>query len=262
MRKDQGKAGLRVIRKREGGGAPAIDGMTALASATVGALEKLPCVGIRFMAISAGVVGYRSLEVSTLVASEAWDIEMFAEQRKVGLRVVEARCKGGLHPGGCVVAGLAPLLECAFMRIFMAVRTVGEIDSCVAGLAVEACGVALSALNVTVFTSKWEASLGMVEVLAINTRCLPVCCRMAACAVGSESPLVLVLVAGDAVWHQAEPCNVQLFTREQRARWRGNMLCGVAGTTAHTYMFAVEGEASCCVVKPFRGGVPVDHLEL
>ncbi len=262
MRKDQGKASLRVIRKRECRGAPARDGVTTFAAATVGALQKLSPVRIGLMAICAGVVGNRRLKVSTLVTRQAWDIQMFTEQRKVCLRVVKGSHEAGLLPGRGVVAGIASLLELAFMRILMTIRTVGESDSCVARLAVGSRSVAAGTLHRTVLTGKWEAGSGVVEVLAIDRRCLPVGGRVAVRAIGPESALVMVHVASDAVGHQAEPGAIQVLAGEQRACLRGNMLWGVTGTAAHAYMFAFEWVAGFRMVEPLWGWVPVQHLEI
>jgi hypothetical protein len=85
VREDQGKAGLRVIGEGEGGWAPTVHRMTTLATATVSATQKLSCMGIRLVAIGAGVVGDRGFEVSALMTRKAGDLEVFAEQRKVCL---------------------------------------------------------------------------------------------------------------------------------------------------------------------------------
>jgi hypothetical protein len=108
---------------------------------------------IGLMAIRACAVRNRSLEISPRVASHAGHIDMFAEQGKLRLRMVECRCKAGLLPCGRSVAGIASLLELALVWISMAVRAACERQPCIARLPIRPGGMAALAQNIPVFTS-------------------------------------------------------------------------------------------------------------
>src|ERR1035441_4328952 len=81
---------------------------------------------IGLMAICACVVRNWRLEISSRVARHARYVDMFAEQGKLSLRMIECRCKAGLLPSRRGVAGIASLLELTLVRISMAVRTACE----------------------------------------------------------------------------------------------------------------------------------------
>lgn len=104
---------------------------------------------VGFVAISAGIMSNGSLEVSTLVAAGARYIKVLAYQRKVGLRVIECHGKGRFLPRERRVAGIASLLEFAFVRIVMTIRAVGKTQSCIADLAILSRCVAALAKNIT-----------------------------------------------------------------------------------------------------------------
>jgi hypothetical protein len=154
------------------------------------------------------------------------------------------------------------LLELTFVRILVTIRAVRKCNASVTWLAIWSRSVTTGALHVAMFTGKRETRRGVIEVLAIDSCCLPVSGRVAFCAIRSQATLVMVHMARDAIWHQTEPCAVEILAAEQRASLRGNMLRAVAGTTTHAYMLAVEQVARFHMVESFRRGIPVQHLEI
>src|ERR1035441_6496730 len=105
---------------------------------------------IGLMAIRACVVRNWRLEICSRVARRARYVDMFAEQGKLSLRMIECRCKAGLLPSRRGVAGIASLLELAFVRISMAVRAAGKRQPGIAWLPICAGRVAALAQNVPV----------------------------------------------------------------------------------------------------------------
>ena len=112
-----------MVRDAKQGGAPTLDRMAAFAAAAIRAFCKLAAMRIGVVAIGALIVSDRSFEIACLVTGQARDIYVLPEQREVCLRVIEGCGKARFLPGSGGVAGLAALLECAFMRIAMAVGT-------------------------------------------------------------------------------------------------------------------------------------------
>lgn len=79
VRKHQREFGLCMIGRREGGRTPTIHRVAALALAAVGALGKLPAVRIGRMTVGALRMTDRCLEVFTLVAGDAVDLQVLAQ---------------------------------------------------------------------------------------------------------------------------------------------------------------------------------------
>lgn len=196
VRRDQRIFGFCVIGNREGGRAPTFYGVAAFAAAAIGALQKLAAVRIGSMAIGAQRVPDRQLEVFALVAGDAGDLHVFAQQRKLRLRVVEARGEAGFLPRARGVAEVAVLLELALVGIAVAADAGGELQSSKALLTVVARQMALLAGRGQMRSGERVAGLGVVEVLLVDLRGLPVDGRMALRAVGSKAALMLVFVAG------------------------------------------------------------------
>ena len=96
--------------------------MATLALSAVRPLQELAAVLV-LVAIRTKIVGNWPLEVAALVTGQTLNCEVFPQQGKVGLRVIEIRGEAGLSPGGRTVAGFATLFEPAFVRIAMAIRT-------------------------------------------------------------------------------------------------------------------------------------------
>ena len=129
--------------------------MTRGAFSAVGTLGELAVVGIGLVAIHALGEGQRFLEVAAGVALSAIDRRMFAEERELGLRMVEALINAlqrDFFPPARAVARLAGLREAAAMRILMAVGALAKRNSNILRLAVGPVGVALGALHLSVQT--------------------------------------------------------------------------------------------------------------
>ena len=111
------------------------------------------------------------------------------------------------------MAGVAALLELAFVRIVMAVRAGCKLDACVARLAVGAWRYGSSGMNVLVLAGEREARLRVIEGVAVDAGRFPVNRRVAPGAVVPEAALVLILVACDATGREAKPGAIQIFVR-------------------------------------------------
>ena len=89
MREDECEAGSGVVRNGECGRSPALNCVAAFASTLVCAGEKLPAVGIGFVAIGARRVRDGRFEIAASMTLEARNMGVFAQQRKLRLCVVE-----------------------------------------------------------------------------------------------------------------------------------------------------------------------------
>lgn len=142
------KARLGVLGDRIGGGNPAVHRVATLASPPVGAFQKLASVRVGLVAIGAICEGDGRFEIRILVAAQAGDLLVLAQQWKARLGVIEAGGKGGFLPRRGGVAGFATLLEFALVGIGVACRAGGEGESCIFRLAIGAWGMAFLAGNV------------------------------------------------------------------------------------------------------------------
>ena len=136
------------------------------------------------------------------------------------------------------------------------VGAVCERETRVARLPIGARGVATLAWDHAVRAGERIAGLRVVEVLAVDARRLPIDGRMAPRAIGSEAALVLVFMAGDAHWRQAEPGPIQILARTERARLRGNVLRSMAGATTYAHVLAIEHVTGLRVVESLRCRIP------
>ena len=105
------------------------------------------------------------------------------------------------------------------------------------------------------------ARLRVIERLTVEARSLPIRGFVALRAVWPEAALVLVFVARSTRRRQAHPRVIQIFARQKSALRRSNMLRQMAGTTAHSHVFAIEDIAGLCVIESRRRRVPMDHVE-
>jgi len=102
----------------------------------------------------------------------------------------------------------------------------------------------------------------MVKVIDIDFGPLPSGGGMTVRAVGSESSLVLVLMAGDTTRRQSKPSMIQILGGEFGARGRWNVLRCVAGPAAYADVLAVERIPGLGVIETLRRGIPVDEGEI
>lgn len=78
VRKNQRKTGLCVVGRRKPGRAPTVNRMTTFALPSICSMRELAAVRIGFVTVCTRIVRHRSLEVASLMAPFACDIEMFA----------------------------------------------------------------------------------------------------------------------------------------------------------------------------------------
>lgn len=72
--------------------------------------------------------------------------------------------------------------------------------------------------HIAVLARERISSFGVVEILTINPRRLPIDSRVALCTIGAKAALVLVVVTGDAARCQSHPSAIQVFGFKQRPR--------------------------------------------
>lgn len=160
------------------------------------------------------------------------------------------------------MAGIACLYELALVGVGMAGRTSGERDACIARLVVSARGMALLARGIQVGSGQRVARLRVVETVLIDLCCFPVNGGVALEAVGSETALVLVFVAGNATWREAKPGAIQIFGRQQDTFRRCDVLRVVTGTATDAGVFAIEQISGPGVIESFWRWVPMNHCKV
>jgi len=85
VRRNKRETSIGMIRRRIRTRYPTFNFMAALTRPAIGALQKLPAVRIRRVAIRALGKRHRRLEIRTLVASQASDSNMLSQQRELSL---------------------------------------------------------------------------------------------------------------------------------------------------------------------------------
>ena len=107
------------------------------------------------------------LEVSAAMTLNASDRSMFAQQRKLGFRVVEflVQPRRKLLPSAGVVAELASLRESAVVWITMAIRALPKRNARVAWLVVGTRRVALFARNLHVHACQRITGFRVIKLL-------------------------------------------------------------------------------------------------
>lgn len=160
------------------------------------------------------------------------------------------------------MAGLAALLELAFMGIGMAGTASCKGQSRVPRLSIGTGGVALFACNIFVQASQRETRLRMVEGVGIDLRALPVGSRMALRAVWPQAALMLILVATVAIRRQPEPGLTQILRCQEPAPWLNNMCRLMARPATYAGVFAIQRITSLRMVESLGSRVPVQQREV
>ena len=88
--------------------------------------------------------------------------------------MIESGCEARFLPSRRSVAGIAPLLEFAFVRILVTIGAACKRQPCVARLPVGAGRMAALAQDRSMGTGQWIARLRVIEVLPVNARSLPI----------------------------------------------------------------------------------------
>ena len=156
----------------------------------------------------------------------------------------------------------AVLLELTLVRIGMARRARCKCDSGIARLPVRARSVALRATHLRMCPGQGKARLCMIEAVLLHTGLLPVRSRVAPRAIGSESALVLVLVAGGAACVQPHVGVVQVLVLQRPAKACAHVARIVATSTPHTRMLSVEHISCLRVIESACRRRPVHNGEI
>lgn len=203
--------------------------MAGGAFTAAGTLGELSLVRVRLVTIHAFLESQRFFEISACVALGTFHAGMLSQKWILGCRVVEAFAdclRRYFCPSARVVACLAALRKASTMRIGVTIGALAECDSRVARFIVLSGRMTFLAGDLCVQPSEWIASLGMVKLP--NADGFPIVVRMALEAVLAQPPLVLVLVACEAVRRDTEECFIQIFDFDDRALRRRDMLSTVA----------------------------------
>lgn len=201
------------------------------------------------------------LEVAVGVAGDAFHRLVLAEQRVLGLGVIETPGEAGGDdslPAAGGVAGLAGLLgKAAFVRVAVAVVTFAEGQTNVAGLVVGVRRVALFAFDRRVLPSQRITGLRVIEC---PQYVFPVVEVVALRAIGAEPPGVRILVAGGAGFGNPEEGAVEVLDLDQGALAAGNVVGSVALPAFESGVLSFQEVARLLVVEISR--VPLDDGEI
>jgi len=137
-----------------------LNGVAALALATICSPGKLSRVRIGLVAIGTEIVRNRGLEIRVRMALHAPDLLVLSFQREVRLRVIEGGSEYRLLPCHRRVAGIASLFERTLVRIdSVAISAIGKRQSCVSRLTIFCRSMAALAEDVAMFSGQGEARL-------------------------------------------------------------------------------------------------------
>ena len=234
--------------------------MTGGAFAAIGPLRELAGVFV-LVAVHALSEGKRLLEVAIRVAEQAIYGLMLAQQRVLGLGMIEVGSQGrtrDLLPAAGVVARLASLRgEAALVRISVTVRAFAEGQACITGLAFGIVGVALLALHGLMHPGQRVARFGVIE---FTGDILPVVVVMTLQAIRTKPAFVLILVASHARGRDTKEGSAQIFDPDLAAVGGGNLLRQMALVAGETSMLAFKQVPGFFVVE--RLWVPLDKWKV
>ncbi len=140
----------------------------------------------------------------------------------------------------------------------MAIGAHSERDADVLRLVIRPESMAFLAFHLRVQTGQRIACLRVIELLDLDR--LPVLKVVALGAIWTESPLVLVLVTGDAIRRKSEKSFVQIFDFDRGTLRSGNFVCRVAAIAGQPGMLALKNVSRPLVIKSFD--VPLDQWEI
>lgn len=169
----------------------AVDGVTALAFASVRPLCKLAVVRIGRMAVGTKSMCQMALEIPGAMASIAPQLNVLAEQRILCLRMIESGREACLLPGNGVVTGFAALLERSFVNVGVTGRTLVELQADEFRRFSGNRRVTLFAFHSFMCACQLESGLRVVEFAST----LPVHRVVTADAIAPQLAVVLVFVA-------------------------------------------------------------------
>lgn len=209
-----------------------------------------------FVAIRAVCESQRLLKLASHMASRATHLDVRAQEREFGFRVVELELRQEFFPAGSCVAFLAALLEAAAVRIQVAVGATAELHVLESRRTARRIRfVAFFAGNLRVKSRQRIARLGVIELF----RVLPVVYVMTACAVFAELPLVDVFVTALALRGQAEVGLRSVGAFDQRPHVCANVRGRVALLASHSGVLPFQRIPGQPVIELLRWPLPVDE---
>jgi len=159
-------------------------------------LGKLASVRIGCVAFCATLEGDRLLEISSRVTLQAVHLRVLAEQRILGLRVVESLGGRNFLPSTRGVASFAGLCKCAAVRIGVAIGALRERNAGESRLAARRRGsMAFRTGNLSVQAGEWVMGFRMIEI----RRRFPIYEIMALQTVRPQVTVMDVFMAGNAI---------------------------------------------------------------
>ena len=235
--------------------------MARRAFTAIGALRELSAVRVRTVAVGTPLECDRFLKVSAGVTRRAMYVRMFAEEREFRRRVVklsgQRRGRNRL-PVRCVMARLAgsskrPTMRIGVARIASVKRHAGPL-----GFALQRRRVALLALYVSVRSGQSELRFTVIEL----RHPAPIRRGVTLLAGGPQSPLVLVLMAGEAFLREAEVGAIQVLDLDRRFVCRGDVRSGMTLLATQRGMFSVQGPAGGAVIELRCRRLPADERKV
>lgn len=157
---------------------------------------------------------------------------------------------------------VAILFELALVGIGVAIDATLELEAHIDRHPAVTWFVTLGAGCRLVLAGQREMRLGVIERLLVQLGALPSRGVVALQAVGAESPVVLILMAGGAGWTEPHVSTSEILLAQKRMRGWSNVLEHVAIAASKCGVFSVQNVAGLGVVEPFHRRVPVHHIEV
>jgi len=170
--------------------------------------------------------------------------------------LIEAR-RRNLLPARRSVAGLAGLFKATVMNVGVAVRTLGERDSLVPGLAIRAWRVAFRASHLHVQPGQRVFRLGVVEFL---DRGFPVGEVVALQAILPKPSLMGIFMAGGARLGNAQKSLIQVLYLDKGTLGCRDMLGAMTSIAGQARVFRFKRVSGLFVVKGIL--IPLDDREI
>jgi len=223
------------------------------------ALRKLPAVRIGLVALRALFERQWLFEVSSNVAGDTAHRRMLPEQWILGLRMIELKSRRQFLPARRRMAMLAGFLELPVMRIQVARRACPELHVFKPRWPARHIRlVAFFASHLDVESRQRISRLRVVKLL----RCFPVARVVAARAILSKLPLVVILVAADAFLRQPQVTLVQVLVLNQASFRRRDVLRCVALLALNLCVLSIKRISAQLVIELLEGYVPVNQIEI
>jgi len=193
-----------------------IDGVAPGAFPTIRALHELSVMRIGLVTIRAPCMRHRFFEISPCVTRVAAHADVFSQQRIRGFRVIEFRAHrlhGDLFPPAGFVARLACPGHRASVRIAVTRAASIKFQPGVFRFSIRSRQVTFLTCDLAMQPGQRIARARVVKVLLPHRDRFPVVVVMALQAILSEAPVVLVLVARDAIAREPQERVPEILVR-------------------------------------------------